>query len=82
VNLLGLPSGEWKTPLPADPTRLGTTPVRICGVSRAVRNVWIASPDSADLSLQAIPFKLDKDALSFQIPGLQYWDLILIQWEE
>jgi hypothetical protein len=40
----------------------------------------MASPDGEDASLHELPFKLEGGKLSFQIPSLQYWDLILIQW--
>ena len=80
VNMLGIPTAEWLTPLPADPTPLGATPVSISDVTRPVAHVWMASPDGEDASLHELPFKLEGGRLSFQIPSLQYWDLILIQW--
>ena len=80
VNMLGIPTAEWLTPLPSDPTPLGVTPVSISGVARPVAHVWMASPDGEDAALHALPFQLEGGRLSFQIPGLQYWDLILIQW--
>ncbi len=80
VNLLGLPSPEWKAPLATDPSPLGKTTVRISNVSQKVDHVWVASPDSQDASLQAIPFTLQDGVLSFDIPSLAYWDLVLIKW--
>jgi len=80
VNLLGVPSPEWRAPLPTDPTPLGKTTVTISGVTRPVLQVWMASPDGPDPTLQALPFNQDSGQLSFDIPSLAYWDLILIKW--
>ena len=82
VNLLGVPSPEWQQPLATDPTPLGQTQVSISPVTRRVAQVWVASPDWADASLRTLPFKQADGALSFEIPSLAYWDMILIQWED
>lgn len=81
INLLGVPSAEWKAPLSSDPTPLTNTPIHILNVDRQVDRVWMASPDHQDASLQEIPFTLKDGRLTFDAPSLKYWDLILIKWE-
>jgi dextranase len=82
VNLLDLTSPEWKVPEPDPPTALGPTMVRISGVQRTIRQVWVASPDGNDLSPQNLEFGQIGDQISLQLPGLEYWSMVLIEWGE
>jgi dextranase len=82
VNLLGLESPEWKVTEPDPPTVLGPTTVSISGVQHTVRQIWVASPDSNDLSLQSREINQIGDQITLQLPGLEYWSMILIEWGE
>jgi dextranase len=79
VNMLGIGQGDWAVPV-VKPTPLAATPVQISGLSRAVKQVWFASPDAGDLALRPLAFQQAGGALHFEIPGLEYWDLVLIEW--
>jgi dextranase len=80
INLVGLDSPEWNKPLEAAPRPLGTTQVWIEEVPKSPAAVWIASPDWEDISLRKIPFSFGDGGLTLEIPSLQYWDLILLDW--
>ena len=82
VNLLGLESPEWKVTEPDPPTVLGPTTVSISEVQHTVRQIWVASPDSNDLSLQSQEINQIGDQITLQLPGLEYWSMILIEWGE
>jgi dextranase len=82
VNLLGLQSPDWKNPVLESPSSLGSTQVRINGIQARVRNVWAASPDNPDISLQSLEFHQSNDQIEIQLPGLAYWSMILIEWEK
>ncbi len=81
VNLLSLESPEWARRLPSPPAALGPSIVHI-GVDREVSRVWVATPDGDDPSPQPLSFTQADGALSFQIPSLVYWDLIVIEWKQ
>jgi len=80
INLLGLESGEWARGTVAEPTPLGNTKVKISGVSQKVAQIWFSTPDTASFALQPLEFTQTGDLISIIIPGLQYWDMILIKW--
>ena len=82
VNLLGLQSPDWKNPISEAPTSQGPTQVRITGVQAQARKVWVASPDGSDSSLHALEFNQSAGQIEFQLPGLAYWSMILIEWEK
>ena len=82
INLLGLDASDWKEPITNAPNVLGVTEVRVENLEQGASHVWLASPDSGDLSIQQLQFKQDNGSLVFEIPSLLYWDLIVIEWEE
>jgi dextranase len=49
-------------------------------VTRPVKQVWFASPDGTDIALQPLTFTQQNGSLHVEIPGLRYWDMILIEW--
>ncbi len=79
VNMLGLKNGQWAKP-DAAPTALGAASLEVSQVTRPVKQVWYASPDEPGIGLRPLPFSLQDGGLKVQVPGLSYWDLILIEW--
>ena len=82
INLLGLESGEWAKGIVQEPTPLGSTNVKISGVSGHVDQVWFSTPDDSDFSLQPVIFTQTDDLVTITIPSLRFWDLILIKWSK
>jgi dextranase len=82
INLLGIESPEWADPLDSAPTPLGETAVRILNIDHEISRIWLASPDWTDSSPQILTFTIgDENILTFEIPSLIYWDLIVIEWD-
>ncbi|HEX7975766.1 MAG TPA: glycoside hydrolase family 66 protein [Anaerolineales bacterium] len=81
VNLFGLTSPEWKAPLAAAPTPLGETTLRLNGLDRRIKAVWMATPDGSNPAPLPLTFDQSAGQATIQFPGLAYWDLILIEWE-
>ncbi len=79
VNMLGLKRGQWATQENA-PTLLGAAGMDVADVTRPVKQMWFASPDGTDIALQPLAFSQQNGSLHVEIPGLQYWDMILIEW--
>jgi dextranase len=81
VNLVGLKRPEWKEPVAAPPDPLGSTIVHLSETTSPVSRVWFATPDGDDLSLKPLAFTQDGDTLTFTIPSLIYWDMIVVEWK-
>ncbi len=79
VNMLGLSHGEWNQAV-EPPTLLGASSVEVSGVSRTVKQVYFATPDGADIGLRPLAFSQQDGILRLELPELNYWDMILIEW--
>ena len=83
INLLGLEHGYWEEALPAGPTPQTNLAVRI-SVSSTVAGVWAASPDSHSLPAQTLTFTTETDDngsyVAFTLPGLDYWQMIVLDY--
>lgn len=86
INLLGVESPEWARAVESPPSPLGPTTIRIRDLNRPVSRLWFASPDVDDPSPQTLPFEVIDEGgsygISFQIPALSYWDLLVLEWGE
>ncbi len=82
VNLVGLKRPEWKGPVATPPTPLGSTIVHISKTTSPVSRLWFATPDGVDISLKPLAFTQEGDTLTFTIPSLIYWDMIMIEWKQ
>lgn len=82
INMVGLSSGEWNEPLSQSPATLTDQTVVISDLTRSVKQVWWASPDGQSISLSPLPHREEGSQLVLQIPLLQYWSMILIEWSD
>lgn len=48
-------------------------------IDRAVHNVWYATPDSHYGSAIALPFTQDEGVVTFILPSLEYWDMVVLE---
>jgi dextranase len=85
INLRGIKSPEWAREVKDPPTTIEQAIVQISEVNCNVNRIWFASPDRDSISLQPIDFTLSGETggrtLIFKVPYLEYWDLIIIEWE-
>jgi len=86
INLLGIESPEWTDLISNPPTPLGETTVRIKEIDHDIKRIWFSTPDSEDLYPQDLVYEINEEEgsriIAFKIPGLQYWDLIVIEWQD
>jgi len=84
INLVGIQSPEWALPIAEAPQTLGPLPVRVYAEEDPVR-IWVATPDGSDPAAQPLAHERGKDEsgdyLLIQVPSLQYWSLIVIEWK-
>ncbi|MCA9923300.1 MAG: hypothetical protein KC421_13055, partial [Anaerolineales bacterium] len=84
INMLGIEQIQWEKEVPNAPRALGETAVTISGVENEISHIWFATPDSEDISPQLLDYTISQEAnqkaITFTIPSLSYWDLIVIEW--
>jgi dextranase len=79
INLLGLTHDEWCTELET-PRPQGATRLKVREIDRPVRQVWFGSPDGPDIGLRPLDFSQQASTLSLDVPSLDFWAIILIEW--
>jgi dextranase len=81
INLVGIQSLEWDRALPADPPVQKDLLVQL-HTDRPVRRVWWATPDGGRPTARPLAFAAGRDEagpyVSFQVPALKVWDLIVL----
>lgn len=80
INLIGIDGERWDAPITQAPTPQRDINVSI-QVERPVVRLYAASPDN-NLSLQALPFTLSDGQISFVVPHLSYWTMIVVEYAE
>ncbi len=86
INLQGIDSPMWSKAMEEPPIRLGLTEVWLRGLERGISRVWLANPDTGDPRPQDLAFESFNDdegcGISFTIPSLTYWVLLVIEWKD
>jgi dextranase len=49
--------------------------------TKTVKNVWMASPDYNDGTPQIVSFTQTTNNVSFTLPSLQYWDMVVVEYK-
>jgi len=49
--------------------------------TKKIKNIWFASPDSNGSASQNISFTQSGNSATFTLPSLQYWDMVVIEYE-
>lgn len=84
INLMGIDSGQWDTALTKGPDSLADLPVRI-HTDRQVTRAWLASPDGNSLDAQPVALASGSDDagpyVTFTLPQLDYWTMIVLEYQ-
>ncbi|MBP8972736.1 MAG: hypothetical protein KBH93_02580, partial [Anaerolineae bacterium] len=85
VNLVGIGGGHWAAPLAKGPDPLGSLAVQI-HTCRPVAHAWWASPDRGDLNARSLDITVTRHdeewGISFTLPYLDYWSMIVLEYQE
>ncbi len=82
LNFVGIDASEWNSPTTVPPTPFESLAVNI-GVTREVKSVWAASPDAdATMGAEVLPFTVSNGTLSFILPRLDVWSMIVVEYAE
>ncbi|PFA69496.1 hypothetical protein CN378_03715 [Bacillus sp. AFS015802] len=82
INLLDADSIDWRDtfatqPIPLERNRIGIT----MKTDREVKKVWVASPDIDGGAQQTLSHKLSGGTISFTLPSITYWDMVVIEYK-
>jgi dextranase len=82
LNFTNAKTMQWRDNggIQATPTGVENVQVRLTPVKPVVK-VWYASPDFSKGASRAIDFTKAGNQISFTIPALQYWSMIVIEYE-
>jgi dextranase len=81
INFANASSFDWR-----DTNGTQTTPNTFQNISylftarKPVKKLWMASPDMNSGALQQLKFTTSGNAVSFTLPSLQYWDMIVAEY--
>lgn len=79
INLMGIDGELWDVPLTQGPTPLQNLAVTL-QVERPVARLWLASPDAADPAALPLDFSSTPESISFTVPALAYWSMIVVEY--
>jgi dextranase len=79
LNFVDLPEAKW-TETQEKPKRLDNISVKIENY-RVIKNVFYASPDNENIGLTECVWKQNKKNIDIDIPNLEYWTMIVIEYE-
>lgn len=80
VNFMGLATGQWQAAHANGPTALEKLAVSV-KVNGKVASVWYATPDQASIAPQTLDFTQAGDTLRFVVPRLEYWTMIVVEYQ-
>ena len=80
VNFMGVDTNRWETALGKGPDPLMNLAVML-RTDRPVARVWWASPDAGSLDAQPISFTAGPGGISFSLPRLDYWSMIVVEYQ-
>jgi dextranase len=84
VNFMGIDTGRWDTELSSGPVPQENLPVRIA-VDRSVAQIWLASPDAETLDAEPVQFVSEtvngQSWITFTLPRLDYWTVIVVEYQ-
>lgn len=80
INFTKAATDQWRDNkgIQADPGLSEQLPVHV-STARPVKNIWFASPDIGSGVPRTLSFAQSGDQVSFVLPGLKYWDMIVME---
>lgn len=80
INLTSAVSLEWRDNEGVQPPPVVVKDAKISlSFTQQVKKIWIASPDVAGGISRSLNFKQVGDKVSFRLPELQYWNMLVVE---
>ncbi|MGA7160818.1 MAG: glycoside hydrolase family 66 protein [Bacteroidota bacterium] len=82
LNYINANSLQWRDPngTQAEPDTIRNVPLSI-STKGTVKRVWAASPDFYGGTAVDLPFSEDSVGVSFILPQMKYWDMVVIEYD-
>ncbi|WP_141432704.1 glycoside hydrolase family 66 protein [Bacillus sp. 03113] len=83
INFFDAKTLEWRDTyaIQPEPKNRKHLPVQL-EEDRPIKKVWMASPDKQNGIPISIPFKQENNKVTFTLPSLKYWDMVVIEFEK
>lgn len=82
INFSNAASFDWRDADGKQPApQMITTPGINFQSSKAVKKIWFASPDVDFGASRSIEFNQSGSTVTFTLPSLQYWDMVVVEYE-
>lgn len=81
INFISANSLEWrdKNGTQAEPKMLTDVEIKLENLTQPVKKIWYASPDDRFGLPVDLKFSQKNGSISFKIPQLKYWDMIVLE---
>ncbi len=82
INFANASSLLWRDNSGTQPVPKSITKVRMTFTTgKAVKKIWVASPDLNHCNPEALEFSIQAGSVSFTLPELRYWDMIVVDYQ-
>jgi len=82
INFANASSLQWRDADGKQPLPTIFTDCRLnLQTTKKIKNMWFASPDINEGASQNISFNQSDNGITFTLPSLQYWDMVVIEYE-
>lgn len=83
INFTDATSLEWKDNMGTQtaPTLRNNIPLSV-SADKTIEKVWFATPDHGEGSAIELVFTQEKDELTFELPSLEYWSMVVIEYAD
>ena len=81
INFSNATTTEWRdnSGIQASPVQIENAQILLKSAEQ-VQNIWVASPDIAGGASRAINFAQEGESVSFTLPELKYWTMIVVEY--
>lgn len=81
LNFTGISNLNWRDNNGTKPAPTAISNKKISfSTTKTVKKIWVASPDLNNGTPQILSFTQSNGYASFTLPGLQYWDMIVVEY--
>lgn len=81
LNFTGISNLNWRDSNGTQPVPTTISDKKISfSTTKTIKKIWFASPDLNDGTPQILNFTQSNGAASFRLPSLQYWDMIVVEY--
>ena len=82
INFTSATSLNWRDNSGSQPAPQSFEKAKLkLNTTKSVKNIWVASPDSNNGTPVALSFSQAAGSVSFELPSLKYWDMVVVEYQ-